>query len=108
MEGSDVAIVPVGNMVYPALEAAKRLADDGISAAVVNARFVKPLDTELILRVAKKANRVVTVEEHALMGGFGSAVLESLDAAGLTGVKSLRIGLPDSYIEHGTQLQLRK
>jgi 1-deoxy-D-xylulose-5-phosphate synthase len=108
MDGSDVAIVPIGNMVYPAMEAAKRLAGDGISATVVNARFVKPLDGELIQRVAKKTGRVVTVEEHALMGGFGSAVLESLDAAGMTGVKSLRIGLPDAYIEHGTQAQLRK
>jgi 1-deoxy-D-xylulose-5-phosphate synthase len=108
MDGTDVAIVPIGNMVYPAMEAARRLAADGISATVVNARFVKPLDGELILRVAKKTGRVVTVEEHALMGGFGSAVLESLDAAGMTGVKSLRIGLPDSYIEHGTQALLRK
>jgi len=108
MDGTDVAIISIGNMVYPAMEAAKRLAGDGISATVVNARFVKPLDGELILRVAKKTGRVVTVEEHALMGGFGSAVLESLDAAGMTGVKSLRIGLPDAYIEHGTQALLRK
>jgi 1-deoxy-D-xylulose-5-phosphate synthase len=108
MDGTDVAIISIGNMVYPAMEAAKRLAGDGISATVVNARFVKPLDGELILRVAKKTGRVVTVEEHALMGGFGSAVLENLDAAGMTGVKSLRIGLPDAYIEHGAQALLRK
>ena len=108
LDGADVAIISIGNMVYPAMEAAKRLAGDGISATVVNARFVKPLDVELILRVAKKTGRVVTVEEHSLMGGFGSAVLESLDAAGMTGVKSLRIGLPDAYIEHGTQALLRK
>jgi 1-deoxy-D-xylulose-5-phosphate synthase len=108
LDGADVAIISIGNMVYPAMEAAKRLAGDGISATVVNARFVKPLDGELILRAAKKTGRVVTVEEHALMGGFGSAVLESLDAAGMTGVKSLRIGLPDAYIEHGTQALLRK
>ncbi len=108
MDGTDVAIIAIGNMVYPALEAAKRLADDGVSAMVVNARFVKPLDKELVHRAAKKTNRVVTVEEHALMGGFGSAVLESLDAAGIIGVKSLRIGLPDAYIEHGTQALLRK
>ncbi len=108
MDGTDVAIIAIGNMVYPALEAAKRLADDGVSAMVVNARFVKPLDKELVHRAAKKTNRVVTVEEHALMGGFGSAVLESFDAAGIIGVKSLRIGLPDAYIEHGTQALLRK
>ncbi len=108
MDGADVAIIAIGNMVSPSLEAAKRLADDGVQATVVNARFVKPLDKELLHRVAKKTNRVVTVEEHALMCGFGSAVLESLDAAGITGVKSLRIGLPDAYIEHGTQSLLRK
>jgi 1-deoxy-D-xylulose-5-phosphate synthase len=108
LDGNDVAIVAIGNMVYPSIEAAKRLATDGISAAVVNARFVKPLDEELILRIAKKTGRVVTVEEHALLGGFGSAVLECVDAAGVTGIKSLRIGLPDSYIEHGTQKVLRR
>jgi 1-deoxy-D-xylulose-5-phosphate synthase len=108
LDGNDVAIVAIGNMVYPSIEAAKRLATDGISAAVVNARFVKPLDEELILRIAKKTGRVVTVEEHALLGGFGSAVLECVDAAGVTGIKSLRMGLPDSYIEHGTQKVLRQ
>jgi len=107
-DGTDVAIIAIGNMVYPAGEAAKRLAGDGISASVVNARFVKPLDKEMVLQVAKRTGRVVTVEEHALMGGFGSTVLECLDAAGMAGVKSLRIGLPDAYIEHGTQSQLRK
>jgi 1-deoxy-D-xylulose-5-phosphate synthase len=95
-------------MVYPALEAAKRLAVDGISTAVVNGRFVKPLDEQLLLQMARSAGRIVTVEEHALLGGFGSAVLECLDETGVTGIKSLRIGLPDSYIEHGTQAQLRK
>ncbi len=107
-EGSDVAIIAIGNMVHPSLEAAKRLANEGISVAVVNARFVKPLDENLIIRTAKFAGKIVTVEEHALLGGFGSAVLECLEAAGVTGVKSLRIGLPDSYIEHGTQATLRK
>ena len=107
-DGSDVAIIAIGNMVHPSLEAAKRLAVDGISAAVVNARFVKPLDEALIIQVAKSAGRIVTVEEHALQGGFGSAVLECLDRAGVTGIKTYRIGLPDAYIEHGTQATLRK
>jgi 1-deoxy-D-xylulose-5-phosphate synthase len=107
-DGSDVVIFAVGNMVYPSLEAGRRLAADGLSVAVVNARFVKPLDAELILRMAKSTGKIVTVEEHALLGGFGSSVLECLDAAGVPGVKSLRIGLPDSYIEHGTQAILRK
>ena len=107
-DGTDVTIIAIGNMVYPSLEAAKRLAADGISAAVVNARFVKPLDENLILQMVRLTGKVVTVEEHALLGGFGSAVLECLDAGRVTGIKSLRIGLPDSYIEHGTQKILRQ
>lgn len=107
-DGSDVAIVAVGNMVYPSLEAAKRLAAAGMSVAVVNARFIKPLDENLILQVAKSAGRIVTVEEHALQGGFGSAVLECLDSAHLSGIRCLRIGLPDAFIEHGAQAVLRK
>jgi 1-deoxy-D-xylulose-5-phosphate synthase len=62
----------------------------------------------MILSAAKKTGRIVTVEEHALMGGFGSAVLECLDAHGVTGIKTHRIGLPDTYIEHGTQAVLRQ
>jgi 1-deoxy-D-xylulose-5-phosphate synthase len=107
-DGNDVVIVAIGNMVHPSLDASKRLAAEGISAAVVNARFVKPLDVEMVLRMARKTGRVVTVEEHALFGGFGSAVLECLDAGRLSGVKTLRIGLPDKYIEHGPQKALRQ
>jgi 1-deoxy-D-xylulose-5-phosphate synthase len=107
-EGSEAAIIAIGNMVCASIEAAKRLADEGISVAVVNARFVKPLDEEMIIAYAKKTGRIVTAEEHALLGGFGSAVLELLDAKGITGVKTYRIGLPDTYIEHGTQKELRR
>ncbi len=107
-DGSDAAIIAIGNLVLPSLEAARRLANEGISVAVLNARFVKPLDENLIIRTAKSTGKVVTVEEHALLGGFGSAVLECLESVGITGIKSLRIGLPDSYIEHGTQATLRK
>ena len=106
-EGSEAAIIAIGNVVCASIEAAKRLADEGISVAVVNARFVKPLDEELIIAYAKKTGRIITVEEHALFGGFGSAVLECLDAKGITGIKTHRIGLPDAYIEHGTQKELR-
>jgi len=108
LDGSDVAIIAIGNMVHPSLDAAKRLAREGISAALVNARFVKPLDKELILRIARKTGRVVTVEEHALLGGFGSAVLECLDAGKMSGIKTLRIGIPDTFIEHGPQKVLRR
>jgi 1-deoxy-D-xylulose-5-phosphate synthase len=107
-DGSDVAIIAIGNMVYPSLDVAKRLSAEGVSVAVVNARFVKPLDEELILRIAKKTNWIVTVEEHAVQAGFGSAVLECLDANKLIGVKTLRLGLPDMFIEHGAQKVLRK
>ena len=107
-DGADAAIIAIGNVVCASIEAAKRLADEGISVAVVNARFVKPLDDELIIAFAKKTGRIITVEEHALFGGFGSAVLECLDAKGITGIKTHRIGLPDVYIEHGTQKELRQ
>jgi 1-deoxy-D-xylulose-5-phosphate synthase len=107
-EGEDVVIAAIGNMVKPSLEAAERLQAEGTSAAVVNARFVKPLDEELILKMAKRTGRIVTVEEHALQGGFGSAVLECIDDHRLTGVKTHRIGLPDRFIEHGTQSLLRQ
>lgn len=107
-DGSDVAIFAIGNVVLPSLAAAERLAVEGISAAVVNARFVKPLDEELILRMARKTGRVVTVEEHALSGGFGSAVLECLAHGLLTSVKTHPIGLPDQFIEHGPQKVLRR
>jgi len=94
--------------VYPALEAATLLEKDGITATVVNARFVKPLDRELILSVARECGVMVTVEENALQGGFGSAVLELLSDERITGLKAKRIGIPDRFIEHGTQAELRK
>ena len=107
-DGSEAAIIAIGNMVCPSIEAAKRLADEGISVSVVNARFVKPLDEAMILALAKKTGRIVTIEEHVLLGGFGSAVLECLDANGVSGIKTHRIGLPDAYIEHGAQKVLRQ
>lgn len=107
-EGNDLVIIAIGNMVKPAQEAGERLKAVGISAAVVNARFIKPLDEELILRMAKKTGRIVTIEEHALQGGFGSAVLECIEDNRLSAVKVLRIGLPDRFIEHGPQTVLRK
>lgn len=107
-EGDDLAIIAIGSTVYPALDAAKLLAERGINATVVNARFVKPLDQDLILKVARRTGVLVTVEENALAGGFGSAILELLEAEGLTGIKVKRIGIPDFFIEHGSQSQLRK
>ena len=90
------------------MTAAKRLEEEGIPTAVVNARFVKPLDQGLIVEVAKRVRYVVTVEEGSKMGGFGSAVLEALSDAGVTDVTTKVLGLPDRYIEQGPQDFLRE
>ena len=106
-EGEDVLLLAIGNMVHPCLEAAEQLAQEGISAAVINARFVKPLDQDLILTWAKKIGRMITVEENTLWGGFGSAVLELLAENDLL-VPVKRIGLPDVFLEHGAPNLLRE
>ncbi|MBI5485193.1 MAG: 1-deoxy-D-xylulose-5-phosphate synthase [Deltaproteobacteria bacterium] len=108
LEGGDLTIIAIGATVYPALEAAGNLRQNGIEAAVINARFVKPLDAELILSAARKTGCIVTVEENALQGGFGSAVLELLYDNNLQDVRIRRLGIADRYIEHGSQAQLRK
>jgi len=107
-EGDDLAIIAIGSTVYPALDTAKLLVERGINATVVNARFVKPLDHDLILKVARRTGVLLTVEENALAGGFGSAILELLESEGISGIKVKRIGIPDYFIEHGSQSQLRK
>jgi 1-deoxy-D-xylulose-5-phosphate synthase len=107
-EGTDVAIVAIGVSVWPAVKAAEQLSQEGLSTAVINARFAKPLDEELIVNVAKRVRYVVTVEEGCKMGGFGSAVLEALSEAGLTGIRTKVLGLPDWYIEQGPQDLLRE
>jgi 1-deoxy-D-xylulose-5-phosphate synthase len=107
-DGDDVAIIAIGNTVGPALKAAEMLRRDGISPCVINARFVKPLDEALILSVSERIKKIVTVEENVLAGGFGSAVLECLAGAGMTGVSVRRIGIGDEFVEHGSQAILRK
>ncbi len=107
-DGKDVAIVAVGVTVWQAVRAAERLEQEGISAAVVNARFVKPLDKDLIVGVARRVRYLVTVEEGCKMGGFGSAVLEALSDEGVTHLRTKLIGLPDWYIEQGPQDLLRE
>jgi 1-deoxy-D-xylulose-5-phosphate synthase len=104
-EGRDVAILAVGNMVHPALLAARQLETFGIKATVVNMRFIKPLDEETIRKIIKYTNKVVTLEEGILSGGFGSAVSELISSSGVQ-VKS--IGLPDVFVEHGNTSELRK
>ncbi len=99
--GEDVGIIAVGPMVGLAMDSAEQLNELRLQAAVVNLRFIKPLDEEMILDLARRCKRIVTVEEGALMGGMGSAVLELLADRGLTDVRVTRLGLPDHYIEHG-------
>ncbi len=106
-EGEDLLIVAIGSTVYPALSAAESLSNKGIDAAVVNARFINPLDTEMICKMAKKTGRVMTVEENQLAGGFGSSILEMLSNNNIYNIKTRCIGIPDTFVEQGTQQYLR-
>ena len=107
-DGNDVAIVAIGVPVWQAVKAAEQLSEEGLSTAVINARFAKPLDHELIVGLARRVRYLVTVEEGCKMGGFGSAVLEALSDAGVSGVRTKTLGLPDWYIEQGPQDLLRE
>jgi 1-deoxy-D-xylulose-5-phosphate synthase len=106
--GADMVIAGIGQTVMPALRAAHDLAPLGIDAAVVNARFVKPLDRKLFRDLLLRVPRLITVEDHTVVGGFGSAMLEFLAEEGITGVEVKRLGVPDRFITHGTQDELRK
>jgi 1-deoxy-D-xylulose-5-phosphate synthase len=106
-EGSDLAVIAIGSVVNPALVAAERLSEEGFKIKVINARFVKPLDDELILNAAATIKKIITVEENMLQGGFGSAVLELLAEKGITGVLVKRLGIPDEFVNHATQAQQR-
>jgi 1-deoxy-D-xylulose-5-phosphate synthase len=100
--GCDVAMIGIGSMVHPCLDAAKALKAQGIECWVVNARFVKPLDSDVITNIASEVKLVVTVEENSVCGGFGSAVGELLSARGVT-TQVTMIGLPDRFISHDTR-----
>jgi 1-deoxy-D-xylulose-5-phosphate synthase len=106
-EGQDVLILAIGRSVCEALDAHSELMQQGISAMVVNCRFVKPLDLDLLCTWAQKIPRIITVEENIRQGGFGSAVLEALNDAGVTGFQLERIGIADRFVEHGPQPILR-
>jgi len=106
-DGEDVVILAIGATVAPALEAAQELAASGIEATVVNARFAKPLDSELMVDLASRVKRMVTVEENTLSGGFGSSVTGLLQKSGLSDIQVKSIGLPDEFIEQGVQTILR-
>ena len=104
-EGDSVAVVALGTMVEPALGAARALSEQGIEVAVVNARFAKPLDVELIGELARTCGRVVTVEENTVAGGFGSAVAEMLHEQRI-GAPVLCLGIPDGFVDHGSREEL--
>jgi 1-deoxy-D-xylulose-5-phosphate synthase len=105
-DGGDIALFAVGSSVLPALKAAEKLDKDGIQAAVINARFIKPLDKELILSIASRIPKIVTIEENNLQGGFGSSVLECLNNSHIT-AKIKMLGIHDSFVEQGHPDRLR-
>jgi 1-deoxy-D-xylulose-5-phosphate synthase len=105
-EGEDVALIALGPMVGLSMESAEQLAELRIQAAVLNLRFVKPLDGDMVADLARRCGRIVTIEEGTRIGGMGSAILELLADRGITGVPVTRLGFPDRFIEHGSpQLQ---
>jgi 1-deoxy-D-xylulose-5-phosphate synthase len=104
--GTDGAIVALGPLVEMAIQAAETLATQGIQVAVINPRFIKPLDRELFQRVFSQCRFVVTVEEGALAGGFGSALLEAACDQSWEVPKLRRLGIPDQYVEHGEREDL--
>ncbi len=106
-KGEDVAILAVGKMVDYSIKAAEKLTEEGIAAKVVNMRFIKPLDIDLLDDIAKKFDKIVTVEENSIVGGFGSGVTEYFNEKNFKN-DIVRIGIPDKFIDHGTQAELHK
>jgi 1-deoxy-D-xylulose-5-phosphate synthase len=106
-QGSDISIFAIGSGVDPALKAHDMLKEKNITSSVLNCRFVKPLDVDLISQEARKTRKVITVEENVLQGGFGSAVLECLSDQGISNCILRRIGVADTFVEHGPQHVLR-
>ena len=107
-KGEEVAIVALGNKVQPALEAAAGLEAEGLRPAVINARFLKPLDEGMLLELAQRYPLILTVEENVLSGGFGSALLEALQRLGILGIRVRSLGIPDCFVPHGTPQELRR
>ena len=106
-EGTDVALIGLGTLFEMAVETKKRLEEKGLSVSLVNPRFIKPLDTELLEKVARNAKVVCTFEDHVLMNGFGCGVIEHLNEVAIK-VPVERIGWPDEFIEHGKIDRLRE
>ncbi len=108
IEGGDILLLPLGNRVHPALRAAEGLKKVGVDATVINPRFIKPLDGDLICTWAKKMGRVLTIEDNVRQGGFGSAVLELFSRRKLYNIQTSCLAHPDIFIEHGPQKDLWK
>ncbi|HHW06537.1 MAG TPA: 1-deoxy-D-xylulose-5-phosphate synthase [Clostridia bacterium] len=108
LEGDDLVLLCLGPVVYKGLEAARLLREKGISCTVINARFVKPLDEKTIIAAVKRCKRLITVEEHVLAGGFGSAIREMLGARGLHDIQVVNLALPDAFVPHGNANLLRE
>jgi 1-deoxy-D-xylulose-5-phosphate synthase len=106
-DGNDIAIIACGNTVHPALTAAMELEGEGIHCMVINGRFVKPMDRNMLVSLASEVPRILTVEENALAGGFGTGVMELLSEEGIT-MPVKRLGIPDTFLSHGSQGNLRK
>ncbi|MGB2959778.1 MAG: transketolase C-terminal domain-containing protein, partial [Bacteroidota bacterium] len=106
--GDDVALLAIGEMVYPAMKAAEQLAERGTSCEVVNMRFVKPLDEEILESIASRFKRVVTLENNTKTGGFGGAVMEHFASRHHSQIELLIHGLPDRFVEHGSPAELMK
>lgn len=105
-EGEDILLLPIGNRVQEAVKAGLELKKQGIHAAIINARFIKPLDIELITKWAAKTQKVITIEDNSQSSGFGGAVLEMLSKQGLYQVRTKVLGHPDNFVEHGPQKTL--
>jgi 1-deoxy-D-xylulose-5-phosphate synthase len=107
VQGEDVLIIAVGNMAWPAVHAAQKAHALDIRAGVINLRFIKPLDEVLLNAAISKTANIITVEENVLQGGMGSAILEFMQQAGIRDKKVRRLGIPDEFVEHGSQRMLR-
>ena len=106
-KGADILILAIGRCVHESIKASDIIEDKGFKATIVNCRFVKPMDCQMIAELAKKHSKIITVEENVRRGGFGSGVLECLNEAGVTGFDLKIIGVPDTFVEHGSPEILR-
>jgi 1-deoxy-D-xylulose-5-phosphate synthase len=104
--GEDIILVAYGTLLVECCKAAEILREEGMHVGVINARFLKPLDKNTLFKAMEEANLVISVEEGSLEGGFGSAILEAANSAGIETRKLIRLGLPDHFVEHGERGEL--